>query len=323
MPTNVTPEYKKAEDAYRDAKTLDEKVERLQDMISILPKHKGTDHLYADLKRRLAKLKRDLESSGGRKGSRGIDFFRDGAAQVVLIGPPNSGKSSIICAVTHAHPEVGEYPFTTSRIIPGMAPYMDIQIQLIDTPPVTKDHMPMHLLGLVRSADAVLIIVDLSSDSILDDFETLMISFRNRHTHFVHNTTPDISDEILCRVIANKSDAPEADERLSMLREMIGEELEITPLSCKGEEDAGRLPEMLFQWLGIARVYTKIPSKKADREHPYTVLRGGTVDDICSLVHRDFAEKLKFARLWRKSDTPLTVSRNEVVEDGDILELHL
>ena len=141
MPTNVTPEYKKAENAYREAKTLDEKVERLQDMIAVLPKHKGTDHLYADLKRRLAKLKQDLESSGGKKGSRGIDFVRDGAAQVVLIGPPNSGKSSIICAVTHAHPEVGEYPFTTSRVTPGMAPYQDIQIQLIDTPPVTKDHM--------------------------------------------------------------------------------------------------------------------------------------------------------------------------------------
>ena len=323
MPTNVTPEYKRAEDTYREAKTLDERIERLQDMISLLPKHKGTDHLYADLKRRLAKLKREFESAGGRKGSGGLDFIRDGAAQVVLIGPPNSGKSSIVRAVTHAHPEVGEYPFTTSRMIPGMVPYQDIQIQLIDTPPVTGDYMPMHLLGLVRSADAVLIIADLSSDSLLDDLELLFTSFRERHTSFVHSRASDSRDEILCRVIANKIDSADADERLSLLREMIGEGLEITPLSCMQEEDVGRIPGMLFQWLGIVRVYTKIPGKKADRDHPYTVLRGGTVEDICSLVHRDFAEKLKFARLWRKSDIPLTVSRHEFVEDGDILELHL
>ena len=323
MPTNVTPEYKRAEDTYREAKTLDERIERLQDMISLLPKHKGTDHLYADLKRRLAKLKREFESAGGRKGSGGLDFIRDGAAQVVLIGPPNSGKSSIVRAVTHAHPEVGEYPFTTSRMIPGMVPYQDIQIQLIDTPPVTGDYMSMHLLGLVRSADAVLIIADLSSDSLLDDLELLFTSFRERHTSFVRSRASDSRDEILCRVIANKIDSADADERLSLLREMIGEGLEITPLSCMQEEDIGRIPGMLFQWLGIVRVYTKIPGEKADRDHPYTVLRGGTVEDICSLVHRDFAEKLKFARLWRKSDIPLTVSRHEFLEDGDILELNM
>ena len=323
MPTNVTPEYKRAEDAYRDAKSLDEKVERLQDMISALPKHKGTDHLYADLKRRLARLKRDLDSSGGRKSGRGIDFVRDGAAQVVLIGPPNSGKSSIIAAVTHAHPEVADYPFTTTRLMPGMAPFQDIQIQLIDTPPVAKDHMPMHLLGLVRSADAVLIVVDLACDSILDDLEMLLLSFKNRHTHFVRQKTDNTHDQILCRILANKSDTPDAEERLSLLRDMVGDTLDIMPLSCKGEDEVLRLPEILFQWLGIARVYTKIPGKKADMDHPFTVLRGGTVDDICHLVHRDFAHKLKFARLWRKSDTPITVSRNEIVEDGDILELHL
>jgi ribosome-interacting GTPase 1 len=323
MPTNVTPEYRRAEESFRDAKTPDEKIERLQDMISALPKHKGTDHLYADLKRRLAKLKRDLETSGGKKGGGGIDFVKDGAAQVVLIGPPNSGKSSIVRAVTHAHPEVGEYPFTTSRMLPGMAPFDDIQIQLIDTPPVTEEHMPMHLLGLVRSADAVLIVLDLSSDAILDDFDMITTSFRNRHTHFVRETSPTNHDEVLSRIIANKADAPEAFERLSLLSDMAGEHLDIFPLSCSREEDVGGLPEMIFRWLGIARVYTKIPGNKPDRDHPFTVLRGGTVDDICHLVHKDFAENLKFARLWRKSDTPLTVSRSEVVEDGDILELHL
>ena len=135
MPTNAGPEYKKAEEAFRAAKTTDEKIERLEDMMAVLPKHKGTDHLYADLKRRMSKLRRQLESTGKRNGP-ALDIVHEGAAQVILIGPPNSGKSSILAALTHAHPEIGEYPFTTNKSQPGMAPYRDIQIQIVDTPPV-------------------------------------------------------------------------------------------------------------------------------------------------------------------------------------------
>jgi len=324
MPTNVTPEYKKAEEAYRLAKTLDEKVERLEDMISLLPKHKGTDHLYADLRRRLSRLRKALESSGGRRGGgTGLDFTREGAAQVLLVGAANSCKSSIIGALTHAHPETGDYPFTTMKMIPGMISYQDIQIQLIDTPPVTAEYMHMHLLGLVRSADAVLIVSDLSSDEILEDFEMILDAFRDRHVEFVAEKNQADRDHVLCRVIANKSDADGAGERLSLLRELVGDKLEITPVSCTVRASISQLPEMLFHWLKIVRVYTKTPGEKAEMDRPFTVFSGQNVGDICTLVHKDFAENLKFARLWRRSDKPITVSREELVEDGDILELHM
>ena len=324
MPTNVTPEYKKAEEAYREAKTLDEKIERLQDMISLLPKHKGTDHLYADLKRRLAKLKRELESSGGRRGGgQALDFTREGAAQVILVGPPNSGKSSIVHSVTNAHTEAGDYPFTTHKPVPGMALYLDIQIQLVDTPPVTADFMHMHMLGLVRSADGVLIVIDLSSDNILDDLEMVLHAFRERHVEFVRHGNIRNRDEVLCRIIANKADTEDADERLALVKDMVGERLDILPLSCHDMQSVAAIPEMLFRWFGIVRVYSKIPGKKADMDHPFTVFRGGTVEEICALVHKDFVQNLKFARLWRRNDTPITVSRHELVEDGDVLELHL
>jgi small GTP-binding protein len=324
MPTNVTPEYRKAEEAYREAKSLDEKIERLQDMISLLPKHKGTDHLYADLKRRLAKLRREFESSGGRRGGGlALDFTREGAAQIVLIGPPNSGKSSILRTVTNAHPEVAEYPFTTQKPIPGMIPYEDIQIQLVDTPAVTDDYLHMHLLGLVRSADGVLIVADLSSDSLLEDLEMVIETFRERRIEFVRRRNPDEHNEVLCRIIANKKDAEDALPRLALLKEMIGGRLDILPLSCHDVRNTAALPETLFKWLELVRVYSKIPGEKADLDHPFTVFRGGTVEDICFLVHKDFVQNLKFARLWRRSDAPITVSRHEPVEDGDILELHL
>jgi small GTP-binding protein len=324
MPTNVTPEYRKAEEAYREAKTLDEKVERLEDMIALLPKHKGTDHLYADLKRRLSKLRKELESSGGKRGGgAGLDFTREGAAQVVLVGPPNSGKSSIVRALTHAHTETGDYPFTTMKLIPGMAQYQDIQIQIIDTPPMTAEYMHMHILGIVRSADAVLIVSDLSNDAVLDDVEMILNSFRERHVEFVREREEVDRDRILCRIIAHKSDARGAEVRLALLQEFVGDRLEIIPLSCTSQEQVSQIPEMLFHWLRIVRVYTKMPGEKAEMNRPFTVFSGQNVGDICTLVHRDFAENLRFARLWRKSDMPITVSREELVADGDILELHM
>jgi ribosome-interacting GTPase 1 len=323
MPTNVGPEYKKAEEAFRAAKTIDEKITRLEDMISLLPKHKGTDHLYADLKRRMSKLQKQQESSG-RKGGGGptLGFEKEGAAQVILVGAPNSGKSSILKAITNADPEVGEYPFSTHAMQPGMVQYEDIQIQLVDTPPVTPEFMPTHLLSVVRGAEAALLVVDLSADSLLDDLEAVFQAFDLRHVTFVGQQSDD-RDRIRCRILANKIDAPGAAERLDLLREMIGDRFLILPLSIRDREAADSLPRMLFEWLGIVRVYTKAPGKKPELEKPYTVFTGQTVGDICSLIHKDFLQNLRFARMWRGSDKPLTVSKHETVQDRDILELHI
>jgi ribosome-interacting GTPase 1 len=330
MPTNVTPEYKKAEEAYRAAGTPDEKIERLEEMIALLPKHKGTEHLYADLKRRLSRLKKEQESSR-KKSRRGLslDFTREGAAQVILVGPPNSGKSSILSAVTHACPETGDYPFTTNRPYPGMMPFEDIQVQLVDTPPVTSDYMHMHLLGLVRHADGVLVVCDLSKDSLLDDVESIFVAFGDRHVRFSPERVQD-NDRVFCKIVANKTDAPDAGERLRMLSEYLEEEeaadlseSDIIPFSCRNEKEVTAFPPAVVDWLGIVRVYTKIPGGKPELERPFTVFTGGTVGDVCALVHKDFSEHLKFARLWRGSADPVTVSKNEAVRDGDIVELHM
>jgi ribosome-interacting GTPase 1 len=130
-------------------------------------------------------------------------------------------------------------------------------------------------------------------------------------------------DEILCRVIANKMDTYESSERLELLKQMIGDKLDIFPMSCKREEDVSKLPNVLFHWLSIVRVYTKVPGKKADKERPYTVFSGQSVSDICALIHKDFYQNLRFARLWRGNSEPITVSRSETVKDGDIIELHI
>jgi ribosome-interacting GTPase 1 len=337
MPTNVTPEYRKAEEAFREARTTEEKIVRLEDMIALLPKHKGTDHLFADLKRRMAKLKAEQEATeaSGRRSGRGSgpDFTREGAAQAVLLGPPNSGKSSILKALTHAAPEIAEYPFTTQHLLPGMMSFQDVQIQLVDSPPVTSEFMPLHLPGLVRGADAALLVTDLGSEAVLEDLETLLRVFSLRQIHFVTEPVsgggdrePDSAEaanQVRALVLANKSDLPGASERLELLRGLLGGRLEVRAVSTRDPEGLKALPELLFRWLRIVRVYTKTPGRKPDLERPYTVFAGHTVGDICARIHKDFAEKLRFARLWRGDAGPLTVSRDEPLEDRDVLELHL
>jgi small GTP-binding protein len=325
MPTNVTPEYKRAEEAFRAARTLDEKVSRLEDMIALLPKHKGTDHLFADLKSRLARLKQQQEA-GGRKVGRGggLDFEREGAAQVVMVGPPNAGKSSILKALSHATPEVAEYPFTTQHLLPGMVGFEDIQIQLVDSPAVTAEFMPVHLLGVVRGADGVLLVADLAADSLLEDLEAVLRAFELRKVRFAaERGAEEEAERVRARILANKLDAPGAPERLQLLREWAGPALEVLAVSCADRRGLSELPSQLFGWLRIVRVYTKHPGEKADLVRPYTLFAGESVGELCGRIHMDFAERLAFARLWRASAGPLTVSRDHLLQDRDVLELHL
>ena len=344
MPANVTPDYKRAEEAFRAAKTVDERIARLEDMITLLPKHKGTDHLFADLKRRLAKLKEEAEGGAGHRGTHaGPEIGREGAAQVVMVGPTGAGKSSILGALTHAQPEIGDWPFVTRSMQPGMAFFEDAPIQLVDTPAVAPDTMPVHLLGLVRGADGVLLVLDLSRDSLLDDLEAATALFAERHVRLVRELVdPHDRDAVRCLVVANKSDSPGASDRLALLGEAAAGRLDVVPCSCAPEARQARplggsvddLPGVLFRWLCIVRVYTRTPGQHFKRTRPFTVFEGGTVGDVCALVHKDFEERLRFARLWRGpaaaallqphgGGDPVTVSRAEPVRDGDVLELHL
>ncbi|MFH0965243.1 MAG: GTPase [Planctomycetota bacterium] len=326
MPANLTPQYRKAEEAFRSAATLEEKIERLEEMIALLPKHKGTDHLYGDLKRRLAKLRSDEDRT--RKSRRGptLDFSREGAAQIILIGPPNAGKSSVLAALTNASPHVADYPFTTHAPQPGMVHWEDIQLQLIDTPPVTADFMPTHLPGLLRGADLALLVADLSSDSVLDDLDVVRSAFARRSAVLVGSLDQRLEPPLapVCAIIlANKLDASDTSERLSLLREALEPPFTVYPLSCATREGVAGLPSFLVTSLGLVRVYTKAPGRKPDFSHPFTVFRGGTVEDVCVLVHKDFVANLKFARLWRGSADPVVVSRDHPLEDRDVLELHV
>ncbi len=223
--------------------------------------------------------------------------------------------------MTDAPVTVADYPFSTTQMKPGMLDHRDVQIQLIDTPPVTDDYMPVHLFGLIRSADAVLITVDLANDDLIENHRAVLRAFSTRNVRFIDEQTDD-HDEVLHRLIGTKADDRDADARLDLFREAEGENLDFFLFSAQRREDAKRFSEMLFDWLGIIRVYSKSPQEKKPHGRPFALFKGQTVEDLCRLIHRDLADQFEHARMWRNSDTPVTVSITEELEEGDIVEIH-
>ncbi len=337
MPANLTPQYLAAEERFKSATTTQEKIEALREMQATIPKHKGTEKLQADLRRRLAKLVGETEKKHGvSKASAIYSVRREGAAQVVLVGAPNVGKSSLLARLTHAAPEIADYPFTTRLPQPGMMPFENIQIQIVDLPPVAEEFYEPWVGNVIRSADLALLVVDLSSDAVLDEVEEVLRLLQRSHIHLVGTPPskpgPEMTNEAYrdTLLIANKCDGPAFVENLQILREFYGAEFRIFAVSATLGDGLKELPHEVFDRLGLVRIYTKAPGKKVDLSTPpYVLRRGCTVLDVARAVHRDFEYSLKFARVWSSHRSTLTVKfdgqmveRHHCLDDGDILELH-
>lgn len=324
MAANLTPAYEKADERYRAATTDEEKLDALREMLSTIPKHKGTEKLQADLKRRISQFRK----SAGKKGSKGADPFhvpRSGAGQVVLIGPPNVGKSSILAATTNAQVKVAEYPFTTQLPQPGMAHFEDVPVQLVDTPPVTAEHVPGGLFGTMRNSDILGLVVDASTDP-LEGTELLLgiaqergLALRSvRHDELDH-TNPHEHSAVL---IVNKIDAADAGT-LDVLRELYGDRIEIHPISTRTGEGLPELIARFWNMLCMIRVYAKEPGHPPDKEKPFTLEAGSCVEDLALQIHRELPEKMKHARIWGEGRfSGQQVHRTEVLHDRDIVEIH-
>ena len=334
MPANLTPEYKRAEAQYRSAGTSEEKLEALELMLSTMPKHKGTDHLQGDIKRRISKLK---SSSQGPAGARHLDVFRverSGAGQVVLLGTPNVGKSAIVAATTKAKVQVADYPFSTSLPVPGMMPFEDIKIQLVDLPPVTAEHMPPGMMGTIRSADVVAIVISLADDDPLSQVQVPLDSLKSRWVTLVKTRElPEMAEPedplekpffpIRGFILATHLDSPKAADNLQTLEELYAEQLDVFAVSCTTGEKLDELRRYLFEHLNVVRVYSKVPGKPVDKKDPFVLPRGSTVMDVAEAVHRELPEELRYARIWGANTYPgQTVQRAHVLEDQDVLELH-
>lgn len=322
MPANLTPEYLEAERRYREARTPEEQLAALEEMLATIPKHKGTEHMRADIRRRMSKVR--SEAARRKAASRGTTWHhvpREGAGQVVLVGPPNSGKSSLLAALSRATPQVAPYPFTTRTPLPGMVPYEDVQIQLVDLPPIAEETAEPWLFALVRQADAALLVADLSDDDLLAGLEETLDLLGQRRVRLGRRGSEE--GVLPTLLVAAKADAPDAAVRLDILQEAYGDRFPILATSAEHGMNLDRLRSEMFQLLGVIRVYTKAPGKRPDRSVPFVLPRGATVLDAAAAIHKDFVERLRYARVWgaRTFDGQM-VPREYVLEDGDVIELH-
>ena len=329
MPANLTFHYHKAEEEYRRAATVDEELRCLQVMLRELPKHKGTDKLQADLKQRISRAKREVEQAGrspGKAASHRIP--RQGAGRVVLIGAPNSGKSQLLRAVTKATPEVAPYPFTTLQPLLGMMPWEDILVQLIDTPPITAEYFDAVTQSLIRGAELVLLLVDLGNDEGLDGLQEVLSKLATSKTRIAATSYLNRNDigvsYTRAILVGNKSDAPDAVDRWRCFHELAHQELPEHLISAATGDGVDRLREAIYRALDVVRVYTKAPrAREPDFNKPFTIRRGGTLQDVAGMIHKDVAENLRFARVWGTDvHNGATVNADYVVRDKDVVEIH-
>ena len=343
MPANLSPEYKAAEAAFRKAHDPNERLAGLREMLRTIPKHKGTDHLQADIKSRIKELSEELDApkKGPARGAPSHVVRPDGAAQLALIGPPNSGKSSLHARFTHSNTHVAAYPFTTQIPEPGMMPHEDVHFQLVDLPAVSPEHPVSWLVSALQTADACLLVVDLSEASCVEQVQSALTVLRQKHVTLTEYwepgngpVGPDVPDadadadpfalSFPTLILANKADLIAGiEEELEVFRELTGLRYPALAVSATTGEGLGEIGPWLFSHLGIVRVYTKTPGKPPEMERPFTLRRGQKVEDVARLVHKDLAHSLKYARLWSRTGIPgQHVGREHTVVDGDVIELH-
>lgn len=329
MPANLTPDYLEAEKRYREARTPEEKVAALEDMIALLPKHKGTEKIYADLKSKLSKLRKGEEKKGG-PARRGPEYLirPEGAGQVVVIGAPNSGKSALLRALTKAEVEVTDYPFATRRPVPGMMMFEDVSFQLVDTPSISGDFFDPFLPPLIRNADAAILTVDLGSPDCLDQPGEVMAALEAQRIVLVREVVSRASKSgsprrLPALLVGTKSDHPDAETAVELLREVSGDRLDIVTVSVEDPASLDRFRRAVFDLFGLVRAYSKRPGKEADFSAPFLLPAGATVLDFAEKVHREFAERFAFARAWGEGRFDgQRLGRTDPLQDRDIIELH-
>lgn len=334
MPANLSPEYKAAEAAYRKARDLRERLDCLRDMLRTIPKHKGTDHLQADIRHRIKSLSEELEGpkkGGAARHGPALVLRPEGAAQIALLGPPNTGKSALHARLTGSHAQVAAYPFTTQFPEPGMLAFEDMHFELVDLPAISPEHPVPWLGSTLQTADGCLLVADLGDPSCVDQMLALHLALREKRVTLAERwdgSAPQDEDPFALRLptlmLANKSDLIDDPKgQGEVFRELTGLRYPVLVVSAQTGTGLDEIGAWLFQKLGIVRVYTKAPGKPAERERPFTLRRGGTVEDVAKLVHKDIAQSLKYARLWSRAGAPgMHVGREHRLSDGDVVELH-
>ncbi len=329
MPTNLPADYFNAQERFRSATTTEDKIKYLEEMMGTIPKHKGTDHLRADLRKKLSKLKSAATSKKiSKKQVSAYHINKEGPGQIIIIGTTNVGKSSLVANQTNADPEVSEVPFTTWTAMPGMMMIDNIQVQVIDTPPISDEYIDPEFLNLIRRVDLLLIMIDLHAHPVQQLEFVYQKLQENRIAPKYLEGQIEVEGFLLhvpTLVVVNKFDSEEYEEHYQIFQELLGQEYPMVPVSVKTGYNIDTLKRMIFEKLNVVRVYSKAPGKDVDKTSPFVVDQGIRLGEFAGKVHKDFEENLKSAKIWGTSaDFPgQMVSRDHVLEDEDIVELQI
>jgi ribosome-interacting GTPase 1 len=330
MAANLTPQYLEAETEYKKAQTPEERLACLKRMYSLLPKHKASEKLQADLKTKMSELREEVEQAKKSPKKSGVSHKipKQGAGQYVILGGPNVGKSRLLTRLTPATPEVAPYPFTTHEPRPGMMDWQDVRVQLIDTPPITADYLESYVQSMVRNADAALLVVDVGDDDGPFAAESVIERLGQTKTILIGTPPGVVEDPSIhhtrTMLVANKVDLDGASDRLEIVREMFGQRFPIHTVSAEHGAGMEALRTAIYQFLNVIRVYTKQPGKPPDLTSPFTCPAGSTLVELAGLVHRDFISNLKSARIWGTGVFDgQSVARDHVLHDKDVVELHI
>lgn len=293
--TNQGFEYKEAENIYLSAKTPEEKLRALEEMIRTCPKHKSSEKMLANLKSRYVKLRKEQEQKAKKKGKKAL-IKKTGDVVVCLVGITNSGKSSLLATLTNAKPKISTLPFTTTIPEQGILEYDMCHIQVIDIPAFRGACADSENLGIARMADLIVIVAvsDTEINSVLEELGEARIN-------------------IPLLVVHSKAD--------TVVRIPCQSQISV---SAQTMQNIQELKDRIFSKLRIMRVYTKEPGKIPEKR-PIVLKENSIIRDFASQVHKDFLKKFNHALVWGKSVKfpGQRCGLGHVLKDKDVVEIHL
>ncbi len=325
MPANLPPEYYAAEKQFREAVSPQEKISALEELIATIPKHKGTDKLRADMRRKLSQLRE--EAIKKKKAGKGDIYTveKQGAAQAALVGFANSGKSSILKSLTNANPVIADYPVSTVMPLAGMMSFEDIQFQLVDLPPIGNESTDGWVSGILRVADMLLLIIDLSEDPDIQA-ELLTEQLEKWNIKLIKKNEPsgNSSRGKPTILVLNKNDLFETIEGSEKFLKSFDAFFPAVKISTVRKEGLEELRRTIFENSRIIRVYSKEPGKEPDMTTPFILPSGSTVLDLAEMIHKDFLNNFKYVCIWGSAKFGgQRVQKDYILHDKDIVEYHL
>lgn len=373
MATNYDFAFANAMKKYEEAKTIEEKLSALDEMQRTQPSHKGAEKLRADLSKRISKLKEKQEAQARQRGgSKSMFFSKEGSATIVLIGLPNTGKSTLLSKITDAKPAISNYKFTTTEPELGIMDFKGVKIQVVELPAIIENSHKgkargKEVLGLVRNADLVVYVLRGTKSEV--ENQVKILNSELSHTNIVLNKKkPQItlskvgtkgieiageknvigSIELLKQKMIEKgcyNVLLRVDEKLKVDEIVEGLDKSKHFLKALGiwVEGAGssnkiivneipvfsfttvsHIKELLYNNLNLITIFTRKPGEKDSDNIPVALRQNGTVEDLCKLLHKDFIQKFKFARVWGSSKhAGQQVSLDFKFKAGDVVELYV